>query len=305
MQLVKDFWRCGVVAADVQSIARAGTLDHVPVRWLPNRSPLHYLADPFGLWRDGRLHVFAESFSYRTGIGHIEVLVLDANLAIVDQQAVLREPWHLSYPFVFEADGETWMLPEAHESGSLWLYRATNFPFGWERERQIVLDHVPLDASLICHEGLWWLFYAPADPPEGRLTSLCAAYSDRLEGPWQPHPANPILIDAGGLRPGGTPIVIEGKVHLPVQRCDGSYGTGLRLLRFDVLTRLRTVTAIGSTLTAPISAAPFTDGCHTLSAAGDVSLIDVKQMRFSAPALAAWPERWLRRRRAHPGAQFA
>lgn len=36
-----------------------------------------------------------------------------------------------------------------------------------------------------------------------------------------------------------------------------------------------------------------------------VSLIDVKQMRFSAPALAAWPERWLRRRQARTGNQFA
>lgn len=305
MQLVKDFWRCGVVAADIQSIARAGTLDHARIHWIPNRSRLHYLADPFALWRHGRLHIFAESFSYRTGIGHIELIVLGADLAIIDQQAVLREPWHLSYPFVFEADGETWMLPEAHESGSLWLYRATDFPFRWERVRQIVLDHVPLDASLIRHDGLWWLFYAPADPPAGRLTSLCAAYADRLEGPWRPHPANPILLDARGLRPGGTPVVMDGKVHLPVQRCERSYGTGLRLLRFDGLTPSRAQATFGTTLAAPATAAPFTDGCHTLSAAGDVSLIDVKQMRFSAPALAAWPERWLRRRQARDGVQLA
>lgn len=305
MELVKDFWRCGIVAADVRSIARAGTLDHALIRWIPNRSGLHYLADPFGLWRGDQLYVFVESFSYRTGIGHIELVVLDADLTIVDQQVALREPWHLSYPFVFEAEGETWMLPEAHESGSLWLYRATDFPLGWERAGQIVLDHVPLDASLVRHDGLWWLFYAPADPPCGRLTSLCAAYADRLQGPWRPHAANPILIDKEGLRPGGTPIVMDGMVHLPVQRCAGSYGTGLRLLRFDALTAERTATSIVSALCAPAAAAPFTDGCHTLSAAGEVSLIDVKQMRFSAPALAVWPERWLRRRHARKGVQFA
>lgn len=305
MQLVKDFWRCGVVAADVSSIADAGTLDHAPITWIPNRSSLHYLADPFGLWRDDRLHVFMESFSYRAGIGHIEVAILDRALAILDQRVVLREPWHLSYPFVFEADGDTWMLPEAHEAGTLWLYRATDFPFAWERVQQIVLDHVPLDASLIWHEGLWWLFYAPADPPAGRLTSLCAAHAERLTGPWHPHPANPILVDPDGLRPGGTPMIIDGLIHLPVQRCTGSYGTGLRFLRFDRLTPARTAATFVSSLAAPAAAAPFTDGCHTLSAAGDVSLIDVKQMRFSAPALAAWPERWLRRRHAGGAAQFA
>lgn len=305
MQVVKDFWRCGIVAADAISIARAGTLDGAQIRWLPNRSSLHYLADPFGLWRNGRLHIFAESFSYRTGLGEIDVLVLDEDFSILDQQVILREPWHLSYPFVFEADGETWMLPEAHESGALWLYRAVDFPFRWERARPITLDHVPLDASLIRHEEQWWLFYAPADPPAGRLTSLCAAHAQRLEGPWHPHPANPILIDDGGLRPGGTPFLMQDMVHLPVQRCEGSYGTGLRLLRFDQLTPARVATSFAGALAAPAVAAPFIHGCHTLSAAGPVSLIDVKQMRFSAPALAAWPERWLRRRQARTGDQFA
>jgi hypothetical protein len=304
MQLVKDFWRCGIIADDVRHLARAGTLDRAEVRWLPNRDPLHYYADPFGLWRDERLYLFLESFSYRRGIGHIDVLVLDRDLAITDQRVALQEPWHLSYPFVFEADGETWLLPEAHESGALWLYRANSFPVGWERAHQIVLDHVPLDASLIRHKGKWWVFYTPADPPGARLTHLCAAWAERLDGPWQSHPANPILVDAGGARPGGTLFVMDGAVHLPIQRCQGSYGSGLRLLRFDRLTPARTAATIVSTLDAPSLAAPFTDGCHTLSAAGAVTLIDTKQMRFSAAALAAWPERWLRRRRT-PGDQFA
>lgn len=304
MQWVKDFWRCGIVADDVRQLAAAGTLDRAPIRWLPNRDPLHYYADPFGLWRDERLYVFLESFSYRSGIGHIDVLALDADLAVIKQQVALREPWHLSYPFVFEAEGETWLLPEAHESGSLWLYRADAFPLGWKRAQQIVLDHVALDASLIRHEDRWWLFYAPADPPAARLTSLCAAWAERLDDPWHPHPANPILIDPLGARPGGTPFVIDDAVHLPIQSCQGSYGSGLRLLRFDHLSPARTTTRVVGTFGAPASAAPFTDGCHTLSAAGSVSLIDTKEMRFSAAALAAWPERWLRRRRA-PGDQFA
>lgn len=298
MELVKDFWRCGIVAADIRSIANAGTLDQASIRWIPNRSGLHYLADPFGLWRDGMLYVFAESFSYRAGIGHIELVVLNADLTIADQRTVLREPWHLSYPFVFEADGETWMLPEAQESGSLWLYRAADFPLKWERAAQIALDHVPLDASIVRHDGLWWLFYAPADPLAGRLTRLCVAYADRLAGPWRTAGRNPVLVDDKGLRPGGTPFIMEGAVHLPVQRCVGSYGTGLRLLRFNELTAERTQTAFINTLHAPAAAAPFVHGCHTLSAAGDLSLIDVKQRRFSASALAAWPERWLRRRLA-------
>lgn len=48
------------------------------------------------------------------------------------QQVVLHEPFHLSYPFVFFHDGYYWMIPEAHQSNQIRLYRATFFPTQWE-----------------------------------------------------------------------------------------------------------------------------------------------------------------------------
>ncbi|SFG20302.1 hypothetical protein SAMN05518801_11046 [Novosphingobium sp. CF614] len=256
---------------------------------------MRYLADPFGLWREGRLYVFAEHFDYRDAVGCIAVTVFDERLVPVKQAIVLREPWHLSYPFVFEAEGETWLLPEAFESGGLWLYRAAAFPYRWERAHRIALDHVPLDTTPV-HDGeRWWLFYAPAWPETARLTRLCAAYSDRLEGPWTAHPGNPILVDPHGARPGGTPVWHAGVLHLPLQDCRGTYGAALRLLRVDRLTPDEIAATVSMTLRAPPTAAPFVDGCHTLSAAGPVTLIDVKQTRISPRGLLMRPLRDLRR----------
>jgi hypothetical protein len=52
---------------------------------------------------------------------------------------------------------QVYMLPEGSKSGSLHLYRATDFPTGWERER--VLLQAPLvDASLAQWGGRWWMF---------------------------------------------------------------------------------------------------------------------------------------------------
>lgn len=297
MQLVKDFWRCGIVAADATSIVRAGSLDGLAITWLPGTSGLRYRADPFGIWRDGQLYVFAESFDYAEGVGRIDVTTLDAALTVLDHRTVLSEPWHLSYPYVFEAEGETWMLPEASESCGLHLYRATHFPVRWERAIEIRLDHIPLDATLLREDDLWWLFYAPLDPPAGRLSTLCAAYASTLAGPWTAHVDSPVFTDRRGARPGGTPIVIDGVVHLPLQRCTGSYGTGLRLLRLDRLSRDRIAGSIVGEIDPPQIASPYDAGCHTLSAAGPVTLIDVKQMRFSPLALAAWPLRGFRHRR--------
>lgn len=294
MQLKKDMWRCAIVPAPMDHILHLGTLAEWPLTWLPGTGNWRYLADPFGLWRDERLYVFAERFDYRDAIGHIVVTVFDRDLDVLDQAEVLREPWHLSYPFVFEAEGETWMLPEAFQSDGLWLYRAVEFPARWERVRRIPLDHVPLDATPV-HDGTrWWLFYAPAFPVEHRLTHLCAAWAERLDGVWTPHPANPILVDPAGARPGGTPQWHGGSLHLPLQDCRGTYGAALRLLRFEHLAPDRIVGAPAGSLRAPPAARPFLDGCHTLSAAGPVTLIDVKHLQFSPRALAMRPMRDLR-----------
>jgi hypothetical protein len=295
MQLKKDIWRCAIVPASADQILASGSLEGWPLTWIPGSGNLRYHADPFGLWRGDRLFVFTEYFDYRDAIGRIAATVYDKNFVLVEQGVVLREPWHLSYPFVFEAQGEAWLLPEAFQSGGLSLYRAVAFPHRWERMHPIVLDQVPLDATPF-HDGeRWWLFYAPAHPSEARLTNLCAAYADRLEGPWISYSDNPLLVDRHGARPGGTPVWYDGVLYLPLQDCRGTYGAALRLLRFDRLSPNGIVAVHSGMLHAPRAANPFVEGCHTLSAAGPVTLIDVKQTRFSPRGLTMRPLRDLRR----------
>jgi hypothetical protein len=293
VKLKKDIWRCAIVGAPMAEILASGSLDGWPLTWIPGSGNLRYLADPFGLWRNGRLYVFAEHFDYRDAVGRVAVSEYNQALDLVRQTIVLSEPWHLSYPFVFEADGETWLLPESFQSGGLWLYRAIAFPDRWERAARIKLDHIPLDATPFYDGSRWWLFYAPAFPETARLTELCAAYADRIEGPWHPYAANPFFTDPLGARPGGTPIMNDNGIHLPVQGCIGTYGANIRMLRISMLDPQQITAAVTDTLQAPAAAAPFTQGCHTLASAGDVTLIDVKQSRFSPKGLMVRPLRQL------------
>ncbi|MEJ0099500.1 MAG: formyl transferase [Pseudomonadota bacterium] len=296
MELLKDIWTAGIVSATVPAILARGTVEGLPVTWLPSAGPLRYLADPFGLWRDGRLHVFAEIYDYRVRVGAIEVLVFDAGFRLLEQRRVLSEPWHLSYPFVFEAQGTTWMLPEANRSRTLTLYRAVEFPFRWEPAHRIVLDQTPIDATPLFHEGLWWLFYTSAARRGDNNSALRISWSERLAGPWHAVPGNPVRVDASGGRPGGTPQIIDGKVMLPVQDCSRTYGGALRPLWFDTLTPGKVAMTAGPSLTAPASFAPFTAGLHTLAAAGDVTLIDVKRRLFSPRGLAVDLRRKVRKK---------
>jgi hypothetical protein len=215
----------------------------------------------------------------------IEVLVYDAGFRLVDRRLALSEPWHLSYPFVFEAEGETWMLPEAHRSQGLTLYRAVEFPGRWEPAQRIELDHVAVDATPVFHDGLWWLFYASADRAADKTSALHVAFAERLRGPWRPHPANPVRRDLASTRPGGTPVVVDGRIALPVQDCTRTYGGAIRPLMIEALSPDRFQAEAGAPIPPPAAFAPFDEGLHTLASAGAVTLVDVKRTELSLHGL--------------------
>jgi hypothetical protein len=285
-----DIWRVGILPAPLSDIVANGLSGITPV-WLPAGRPFTYLADPFGLWREDKLYVFVETYDYRTRRGGIDVLTLDAHFAVVDERPCLRMPWHLSSPFVFEADGETYMLPEAHKSGALTLYRAVRFPDVWTTVGNIVLDGTPggglaVDASPIFFEGLWWLFYAPATNLNSMMGVLHAAYAEQITGPWKAHGLNPLRTGCDGARPGGTPVVCGNALVVPLQDCSRTYGGGIRALKIRRLGPDIFEAELGPAMVGGQAFAPYVDGFHTLSACGNVTLFDAKRIDRS-------PGKWL------------
>jgi hypothetical protein len=206
-------------------------------------------------------------------------------LELLERRTALCEPWHLSYPFVFEAEGAIWMLPEAHRSGKLTLYRAHGECDDWRAECEIALDCVPVDASILRHEGRWWLFYASAMDRLSKISDLHVAWADVLCGPWTVHPDNPVRRDLSSSRPGGTPIVIDGRVMLPVQDCSRTYGGAIRPLWIDELGEGRFQASAGTTLDLPLGSPDHCKGMHTLSACGGITLVDVKTIDRSLAGL--------------------
>lgn len=296
MPLAKDIWRPLIVEAPIEAVLRAGSIEGFAHRWLPEKEFLSFLADPFGIERDGSRYVFVEHYDYRTRHGTIQCLVHHGGL-LVDRRPVLAEPWHLSYPILIEHGRNIYMLPEAHRSGGLTLYRATEFPWRWEQAGAIVLDHVAVDATPVFHDGLWWLFYSAADcGGAAKMGALFAAWAERIEGPWTPHRGNPIRLGAESSRPGGTPVMLDGVLVLPTQDCRRTYGGAIRPLAIHRLDPDRFEAEAGAAITAPAGFAPFDAGLHTLSAMGSATLVDVKRKLLSPRSLAVLARRELSRR---------
>ncbi len=289
-----ELWHTGIVAAPIADLMTSAALHAADIRWLPEPGAFRFIADPFGIWRDGRLTVFAEALDYRVKRGEIHYYTLDAGHRVVAQGVALREPFHLSYPVVVADGDDVFLLPEGHRSGKLTLYRAERFPDKWAPV-QTLLDLPAIDASPVRFDGRWWMFFALPGDDNRAMRELHVAFADTLLGPWHLHPANPVRTMLDSARPGGTPFAHGGVLYLPTQDCVGGYGRGISLLRFDTLTETKVETSVVSHLTPEGLRGGWDDGLHTLSAAGDVTLIDVKRLDPSPGRLWIDVQRRLRR----------
>ena len=198
--------------------------------------PTTFYADPFVVERDGRTFLFAEAYPYATGKGVIVCAELDDSGHAGPFRTILERPWHLSYPFVFEWQGETFLAPEASTHGGVELYCATAFPWDWTFERRLLPEWPLVDATIFEHEGRLWLLAGAATHSGSDWDELFAWHAPALEGPWTPHRLNPIKSDCRSARPGGRPLRIGDRLLRPAQRCERAYGEALAWLEIRILT---------------------------------------------------------------------
>jgi hypothetical protein len=231
-----------------------------------------FFADPFPITRDGRTYLFFEDLDHHVGKGIISAIEFGPDGPIGEVFPVIEEPWHLSYPFLIEADGQLWMVPESSKSGQVTLYRCVDFPGKWERCAALLEGVEAADATIFAHDGLFYMMSAVREDLGGYSDTLAIHHAPRLLGPWTEHAARPALIDAGAARPAGAIVRKEGALWRPVQDCTHGYGHALRLARID---RLDTQD-FAQTFTAHIGSGPLWPGgrLHTLNRFGPLEVID-------------------------------
>lgn len=204
-----------------------------PIEW-SSQTPI---ADPFVFDEGGDTYVFFENDDPATGRAKISYLRLDADARPDTAPATaLETPYHLSYPFVFHHDGEIFMIPESSANRTVELYRARPFPTAWVLERVLLQDVRGLDATLHVDDDRLWLFVSVAEAGSKPNDELHLYSSAALAGPWEPHPANPIVSDVRSARPAGRIFRHGDDLIRPSQDCSRRYGYALVFNRIDVLT---------------------------------------------------------------------
>jgi hypothetical protein len=193
-----------------------------------------FVADPFMLRAAGGWHMFFEVMNWRANKGEIGWAASDDGLSWKYRQIVLREPFHLSYPYVFEWAGEFYMVPESYQANAIRLYKAVHFPTHWTFVKSLIEGPYLVDATLFFHREKWWLFTDASE--EMKNDTLRLFFADDLMGQWQEHPRSPLRRgDSLNARPAGRVTTVDGRLFRFAQRCKPFYGTDVRAFEITEL----------------------------------------------------------------------
>jgi hypothetical protein len=264
--LYRESWGIGVSDEPVERFVADEPAP--PVDWIEAEGR-DFLADPLLEAGTGGRTALAELWSWQLGRG---------SLVRVDLQRRTREPLempelegrHVSYPFSVQVGEEVWVVPETRSTGS-----AMRFPVdgvGQLGGARPLLERGLADPTLYYDGCRYWLF------GEVEVGHLQVWHALSLDGPWTPHPLNPVVVDEGAARPAGPLFRLEGRLVRPAQDGLGGYGSAVVFREVLELSPQRYVERTIGRLD-PFDPR-FPDGIHTISSCGGRTVIDGKSLRI-------------------------
>lgn len=272
-----DRWNIGYIEQTKESLIRTQKLNH-NVYWLKEGNP-EYAADPFPINIDNQLHIYYEEMSFWRGKGQLMMINTLDYKSKKKITGISKNEIHLSYPYLFEDQGQWYCLPETSEIEEVALFKIDKKqPEKLHKLRPILSGKRYVDSSIIFYQDKYWLFTTQS----GKPNQLYIFHSTKLNEKFHPHELNPIKMDEFTGRSAGRPFLVDEKLYLPCQNPEKCYGGSVVI---HELTNLSTTDFQYKKLFDILPIAPYTKGLHTINFHQDRIIIDGKRMVFSPIAI--------------------
>lgn len=191
-----------------------------------------FVADPFMINVNSTWYMFFEVKNGYDHQGDLAYAISDDGLSWEYQKVILNEQFELAYAYIFEWEGEYYIMPDSYQSNSIRLYKAMDFPEQWMLEDILITGKDYVDPSIFRYDDKWWIFVSTSDNK-----NLYLYYSHDLKGSWVEHPKSPVIInDKNIARPGGRIIKYNGSLYRYTQDDEPSYGNKVRAFEIINLT---------------------------------------------------------------------
>lgn len=205
--------------------------------WKPK--PVLFQADSFLFVKEDELFLFYE-LQHWDDPGCIAMVKTKDLKTWTKPQIVLRQPFHLSFPYVFEDNGTIYMIPESQESDSIRLFKAnkdlttfTHVRTLLQQERKDGIHYNYNDSHIYRKDNKYYLF--TSYQKDWMYYQELYVTDDLLNGNFVKHPASPICISNEYGRNGGSIIHYNGRLLRVTQDCHKNYGDNVSLLEITQL----------------------------------------------------------------------
>jgi hypothetical protein len=190
-----------------------------------------FWADPFVIHNNNKYFIFVEEYIYKTSKGHISVLELNEKAELENYEAVIKKPYHMSFPFILNLNENFYMIPDTGDNRTIELYKCTQFPDKWDFVMNLMENADARDTVLFYYSNKWWMFTSinESDNKDDYYELFLYYSTDLFSTNWISHPYNPIVTDVKTARSAGSIIFHEGKIYRPSQDCSERYGKSIGL----------------------------------------------------------------------------
>ena len=265
-------WSCAIRYNDNEDISIIDDKESA-FTIIPN-SKKYWCADPFLFKKDGQLYLFFEAYDILRRKGLLGYRKIDSG-SFGEIKIIYEADSHLSFPHIYESDGDIYIIPESAKSGELFRIKCVEFPDKWERE-DTLLDERVVDTVRFFDGDTEFLVSEKVDETN-TYDRVDLFYFEN--GILCESPENPKKRDASDARGAGAICRIKCSLIRPAQDCSNTYGEKLSLneiVRIDKEVFEEKLIDTFSYKDIKLDSDLKIDGIHTYAKLDNVEVIDVR-----------------------------
>lgn len=211
--------------------------------WWTIGDPVWIDADPFLFVHNNKLYLFYEDLHFYNYLGVIKMTYTTDLVHWSKPVLITHEPdCHFSYPFVFEDNGEVYMMPETGNQHNIRLYKADNDDLTIFSLHKVIMQREDIPKDIVydfadsCIYKKDNLYYLLTSTMTNESYYLHLYTSQQLEGPYEMHPSSPVVSNSKFGRCAGSLLEHDGHLYRFAQDCSDAYGKQVHLLEIDEIT---------------------------------------------------------------------
>lgn len=197
-----------------------------------------WFADPFVIKQSNFYYIFFEDYNLKNKKGVISCIKINKKNKTKYYKEIIKENFHLSFPFIFKHNKNYFMIPEACESNSIRLYKCTKFPNKWRFYKTIMTNINYVDPVIFKWKKSWILIISKSK--NNFLYNKLSVYTCKnpLSSNWKSLSSNPVIVsnftgrNAGLIQDSKKNIYRISQAYLP-----GNYGAYVSINKIVAITK--------------------------------------------------------------------